>query len=308
MNPLVSIMIATYNQPDYIVQAVSSCVNQDYENIEVVVGDDSTNDEVYNALLPFFENKKVKYFRNPKNLGRTNNYKKLLFDYAVGDWAIMLDGDDYYIDKSFLSKSMKYIIADPSIVLVAAGHLTIDENENKNTEVPLVTKDIVFDGKEVFYKQLRHGQHSANIYNRKLAIELDFYRLDSMAADAEGLFRIFLHGKIVYLKDIVVIWRLHSNNNTFRAEDAIKQMHEMIFIDNIYQYSLDFIDSKTAKMWRKSFYKSMSHHIIDMAKKSNSFFNVIRVSIWASEFWGFYDTFLFLKTYTYRTLLKQIKK
>jgi glycosyltransferase involved in cell wall biosynthesis len=304
MNPLVSIMIATYNQPGYIVQAVLSCLNQDYENMEVVVGDDSINDDVYNALLPFLKNEKLKYFRNEKNLGRVKNYKKLLFDYALGDWAIMLDGDDYYIDNHFISKAMKWITENDKVVLVSAGHLVIDENKSCESTEVLTAVDKCFDGKEIFYNKIMIGQHSTNLYNRKLAKELDFYRLESMASDAEGLFRLCLHGDVVYLSNIVVIWRLHTHNNTFKAKEAIKQMHEMIFIDNIYQYALKFIDAAAAKSWRKSFYTSMSYHIISLAENSGSYLNILRVSYWVSEFWGIPATFRYLKTQTYKYFFK----
>jgi glycosyltransferase involved in cell wall biosynthesis len=305
MNPLVSIMIATYNQPDYIVQAVLSCLNQDYDNIEVVVGDDSTNDCVYNALLPFFNNEKLKYFRNEKNLGRVKNYKKLLFDYALGDWAIMLDGDDFYIDNHFISKAMKWITENDNIVLVAAGHLVTDENIcSENTEV-LTTIDKCFDGKEIFYQKIKLGQHSTNLYKRKLAIDLDFYRLESMGTDSEGIFRLCLHGKIVYLSNTVVNWRIHNQNNTFKSDDAIKQMHEMIFIDYVYQYALKFIDQAAATSWRNSFYTSMSYHITGLAENSGSYLNILRVSYWASEFWGIQTTFRYLKSQTYKYFFKK---
>ena len=308
MNPLVSIMIATYNQPDYIVLAVESCLAQDYENIEVVVGDDSTNNDVYNALLPFFENKKFKYFRNTKNLGRVNNYKELLFNYSKGDWAIMLDGDDYYIDGTFISKAVSWISKNEHVVLVAAGHLIMDEVNNIKTVELLTKEDKVFDGKEIFYKKIKLGQHSTNLYNRKLAMDLDFYRIESMGADSEGLFRLCLHGQVVYFADIVVHWRIHYQNNTFKSEDALKQMHEMIFIDEVYKYSLNYLDIKSAKDWRMSMYKSMTYHIVNLAEKSKSYFTVFRSLMWASEFWGILDTLQYLKTYTYRTVFKKENK
>lgn len=305
MNPLVSIMIATYNQPGYIVQCVESCLNQDYDNIEVVVGDDSTNDDVFDALQPLFGNKKLRYHRNEKNLGRVKNYKNLLFELAKGDWAAMMDGDDYYTDLSFFSKAVSFINEDASIVLVAAGHLVFDEINNTGVEERLVKKDTVFDGKEIFQKNIKLAQHSANIYRRDLAIKLDFYRLDSMGTDSEGLFRLCLHGKVAYLADLVVYWRIHNNNNTFKAADALKQMHEMVFIDNVYKYALDFMDKETAVQWRKKMYTAMSHHIIALAEKSGSYLTVLRVTKWASEFWGVPATLRYLKTYTYRRLTKK---
>ncbi len=307
MNPLISIMIATYNQPIEIVKAVESSLHQDYDNLEVVVGDDSTTDDVYNALQPYFSNKKLKYFRNEANLGRVKNYRKLLFELAQGEWVVMLDGDDYYLDLSFVSKAVRYINDDPEIVLVAAGHLISDENTNLQSKEILVHEDIIFDGKDIFYKHLKLGQHSTNIYQRKLAIDIDYYRTDSMGTDAEGLFRTALHGKVVYLKDIVVIWRLHQHNNTFKGSDAIKQMHEMIFIDNVFKYALKFISKEKAISWRSYMYNAMSYHIIHLAEKSGSYFTVLRVSLWASQFWGIGGTLRYLKTYTYK-ILRQNKK
>ena len=303
MNPLVTIMIATYNQPGYIKQAVESCLNQDYDHLEVVVGDDSTNDDNYKVLVPLLSNKKLRYFKNEKNLGRVKNYKHLLFELAQGEWAVMLDGDDYYTDMSFISKAVNLINKNEDMVLVAAGHLISDEQQGLNVAEQLIKEDTIFDGRDIFYKHLRLGQHSTNIYKRQLAIDLDFYRLDSMGTDSEGLFRICLHGKVAYLADIVVSWRIHTTNNTFKADDALKQMREMVFIDNVYKYALNFIDKKTAKSWRKYLYTSMSYHIMHLAEQSGKRKNVLYVLKWASKYWGMRNTLGFLKRYGYQSLV-----
>lgn len=295
-----SIMIATYNQPEYIVKAVQSCLNQDYDNFEVVVGDDSTNDDNYNALLPFLSNPKLKYFINKENVGRVKNYRKLLYEYAKGDWAMMLDGDDYYIDNTYLSSAAKWIAENENIVMVMAGHLLIDENTKTETTLALINKNTIHSGIEIFKNFLNIGQHSTCIYDRKIATKLDFYSLDSMGTDADGLFRLSLHGNVVYLNNIVVIWRIHTENNTFKASDAIKQMHEMKFIDSISNYAINFLEKKEAKIWNTKMYTAMSFHISGLAEKSKNKFAIFRVALWASKFWGFMSTLRYLK----RTLLK----
>ena len=292
-------MIATYNQPAYIVKAVQSCLNQDYDNFEVVVGDDSTNDDNYNALLPFFSNPKLKYFRNKENVGRVKNYRKLLYDYAIGDWAMMLDGDDYYIDNNYLALAAKWIIENENIVLVNAGHLLIDENNNTKTALPIVQENIIHSGEKIFCNFLQIGQHSTCIYDRKLAVSLNFYSLNSMGTDTDGLMRLSLHGNVVYLNNIVAIWLIHTENNTFKASDAIKQMHEMKFIDNIYNYAINFIGTEKAKIWKNKMYTSMSYHISTLAENSKNKFTIFRVALWASKYWKFKSTIGYLK----RTLL-----
>ena len=295
MVPFFSIMIATYNQPEYIVKGVQSCLDQDYDNFEVVVGDDSTNDDNYNALLPFFSNPKFKYFRNKQNVGRVKNYRKLLYEYATGEWAMMLDGDDYYIDNTYLSQAAKWIIENKNIVMVMAGHLLIDENENTQTALPLVSENVIHSGKSIFTNFLKIGQHSTCVYNRKLATELDFYSLNSMGTDTHGLLRLALHGNVAYLKNIVAIWLIHANNNTFKASDAIKQMHEMKFIDGVYHYAINFIGKYEAKKWRNNMYISMTYHISNLAEKSKNKFTILRVALWASKYWKLMGTIRYLK-------------
>lgn len=307
MNPLVSILIPTYNQPEYIVQCVESCLCQDYDNIEVVIGDDSTNESVFEALKNLLKYKKIRYHRNINNLGRVQNYRNLLFEHAKGEWAVMIDGDDFYIDSSFISKAVNFINSDSSIVLVAAGHFTDDEKNKNIFNHHLVEQDVKFDGKEIFYKNIKLGQHSTNIYKKELAVNLDFYRLESMASDSEGLFRLCLHGKIVYLSQIVACWRIHNNNNTFKGEDALKQMHEMVFIDWVYKYALFHIDVNSAKIWRKNMYKSMSYHILHLAEKSGNIFYVFRVLVWASKYWDLNDIFSYSKNYYTKLFASLIK-
>ena len=64
--PLVSILIPTYNRPHYFKIALESALAQTYSNIEIIIGDDSTNDEtetlIHEQYLPHYKN--VTYIRN----------------------------------------------------------------------------------------------------------------------------------------------------------------------------------------------------------------------------------------------------
>ena len=51
--PLVSVLIPTYNRPRYFEEALCSVLEQTYPNIEIIVGDDSTNDETEKVLQKY---------------------------------------------------------------------------------------------------------------------------------------------------------------------------------------------------------------------------------------------------------------
>ena len=68
--------------------------------------------------------------------------------------------------------------------------------------------------------------HLSTLYNRKQAIDTEFYRLDIISSDFEYLYRLVLHGKVAYYKRVVGIWRLHGANTvtTKSLADSIKNL------------------------------------------------------------------------------------
>ncbi|WP_249685429.1 glycosyltransferase family 2 protein, partial [Bacillus velezensis] len=53
--PKVSILIRAYNRPHYLELALKSALNQTSENIEIIISDDSTNDEVKVMIHPYLK-------------------------------------------------------------------------------------------------------------------------------------------------------------------------------------------------------------------------------------------------------------
>ncbi len=61
-------LIPTYNRPEYFKEALESVINQTYRNIEIIIGDDSTNDETENLIKENYLNNydNIKYYHNRK--------------------------------------------------------------------------------------------------------------------------------------------------------------------------------------------------------------------------------------------------
>lgn len=281
----VTILIPTYNQPQYIIQCVESALAQDYENIEVIVNDDSTNDETRQLLLPFKNVSGFKYYKTSINIGRVANYRKLLYEYATGDWVVMLDGDDYYIEENYINYVVQFIIKYPNLVLVGAGHKIYYESNGETTISTITEEDKVFEGSNIFRDNIPIPQHTTNVYNRKIALSLNCYSHPSNASDAEGLYRLCLHGEVAFLHLIPVVWRIHGNNTTY-TKDVSKQIAELNFIDSVYNYSLSFLKSDIAKAWKKRQYYGHSHHILEIALHSKKFKNVLKVCYHFRKYWG----------------------
>jgi len=115
--PLVSIAIPTFNQEEYILQAVKSALSQTYPRLEVIVSDDHSTDHTREVLKTLKADARLKYFINEPGLGRVKNYRRSLYEYASGDWFINVDGDDFFTDVEFVEDAMGEMVACEEIVL-----------------------------------------------------------------------------------------------------------------------------------------------------------------------------------------------
>ena len=61
--PLVSIIIPVYNGADYVAQAIESAINQTYQNIEIILVNDGSNDEGKTDSVVQKYKEKIKYIK-----------------------------------------------------------------------------------------------------------------------------------------------------------------------------------------------------------------------------------------------------
>lgn len=93
-NPKISIIVPTYNRPEWLNLTLQSLITQSYTNIEVVVVNDAGKD--VSELINGFNDKRIKYFVNEKNkdLAGTRNVG---LENCTGDYISLLDDDDTYL-------------------------------------------------------------------------------------------------------------------------------------------------------------------------------------------------------------------
>ena len=119
-DPLVSIMMLTYNQEEYVEASILSVLSQDYENFELIVSDDYSTDrtrDIIEKLYLEFPNK-IKILFNERNLGITGNSNCAL-EKCEGDLIAFAYGDDLMLP-SKISAQVEWFTLNPDGVL--CGH------------------------------------------------------------------------------------------------------------------------------------------------------------------------------------------
>lgn len=123
--PLVSVIIPSYNHQDYIELAVRSAVNQTYPNKEILVVDDGSTDNSLNILQKLQSELSFKLIAQ-KNSGLAATYNKLI-EQCTGNYIAILESDDYWmLDK--LEKQVTFLQQNPSFGGCGGNVLHVNED------------------------------------------------------------------------------------------------------------------------------------------------------------------------------------
>lgn len=233
--PFITIIIPTYNRAQFLKQTIESALQQDYNNLEVLVCDNASIDNTSEIVAEYLNDSRFKYYKNQSNIGMVNNWKKALYEYAKGDYFVILSDDDYFIDFCYISKAIKLIMEYDNIMLVyASGYIyDVSKNNYQKLNLPFNT---VEDGKTIFLSRGTVNPQDFTLcnilFNRELALRLNAFSNEyNLSCDTELFLKMCLFSNVGVIHDLVSVYRVHASN-------LIKQVHVNL---NLLVHNLDHI-------------------------------------------------------------------
>lgn len=115
--PLVSIILITYNSAKYVLETLESIKNQTYQNIEIIISDDASQDNTVDICELWLKENKER-FRNSdlltveKNTGIPANCNRGIKS-ASGEWIKLIAGDDAFFG-SAIEEFIDFIFSNPN--------------------------------------------------------------------------------------------------------------------------------------------------------------------------------------------------
>ena len=170
----VSICLPTYNQPDYLRLALDSIIAQDFKDYEVIITDDSTNDdsvklaEEYKLKIP-----NLTYYKNQPKKGSPGNWNEAISK-AKGEYVKVLHSDDWFTKPDSLGKFVKLLDENPkSDFGFSATNVCGPDQKFKYLHAPSAgkLKSLRKDPSYLFGKNIV-GAPSATIYRKGIKNEL----------------------------------------------------------------------------------------------------------------------------------------
>ena len=113
--PLVSVIMSIYNSHQTIIRAVDSIICQTYQNIEIIIIDDASEDCSVDIIKEYIDkDNRIQIHTQKKNIGIHRNFNFLLSK-AKGEYFAWAAVDDY-LDNDFMGKNLKILESDKSVV------------------------------------------------------------------------------------------------------------------------------------------------------------------------------------------------
>jgi alpha-1,3-rhamnosyltransferase len=239
-NPLVSIIVITYNSGNFVLETLESAKDQNYKNIELIISDDCSIDNTIDVIQNWLEENSTRFIRTElittrQNTGIASNGNRGL-QAAKGTWLKYIAGDDI-LRPACIKDCLDFISTNQENIecLFAQNkQFTNDQTIKINSSV-IPNPDI-----DPFYRSVTAANDqykmllnvhkywplstSSFFVKRDLMISLGGYdeRYEYME-DLPLFLKILERGiKIYFLPKVTVLYRIHRNSVVRENSEKIK--------------------------------------------------------------------------------------
>lgn len=242
-NPLVSILIPTYNRADFVGEALNSALNQTYSNLEIIVHDDASQDNTPEVLSGYHD-PRVRIIRTEANHGMIGGWNYIV-KRAHGEYIKFLASDDL-LSPTCVAELVSAARAHPNAGIITCQRKFINEQGRVVKKMGFAQKDTVVDGPTHAHEILtslrenKIGEPTAVLYPTKLVKKAGEYDPQfSQFADFEYWIRILQFGSVIYIHRPLCSFRLHGGSNTSAS------VRDGRFIAEIFALLHKYYDSPT---------------------------------------------------------------
>jgi len=129
MKSKVSVVIPTYNRAEMLGTAISSVLAQTYQNIEIIVVDDASQDDTQ-EVVNSFNKKRIRYLRHDRNKGEAAARNTGIQNIS-GDYIAFLDDDDEWLPDKLMLQMQVLQNTTRKTGLIYCGFLVVDKDSHK---------------------------------------------------------------------------------------------------------------------------------------------------------------------------------
>lgn len=226
-NPLVSVVIPCYNHEDFVIYCIQSVIDQSYDNIELIIIDDGSEDDSVLKIQKMVEICKQRFvrfeFRSRSNIGLSATLNEAL-GWCKGKYFSVIASDDLML-KYKTTIQVNFLENHADTVAVFGGIKFIDTN---NTQIgERLNKSELYDFKKIIMH--KHDLPAPTQLIRLDAIrKVGGYKSEFLIEDWYMWLKLSENNSIFYIDQFLALYRLHENNISKKMTIMHKSRFEIL--------------------------------------------------------------------------------
>ena len=219
MKDLISIIVPIYNVEKYLNKCIESIVNQTYENIEIILIDDGSNDNS-GIICDEYAKKDNRIIVVHKGNGGVSSARNKGLKIAKGEWISFVDADDW-IEQTFCQTLLNKVTQEQAdIALCGYNRIT----DNRIEKINANNQEVFLNSNEYLVKSLNpqtgFGFCHMKLIKKEVLKSISFNERIEVGEDA--LFNIQLSTyikKAVFLKQPLYNYRINNQSVVKRYDE-----------------------------------------------------------------------------------------
>ena len=276
----ISIIIPVYNTEVYLRRCMDSVCGQTLRELQIICVDDGSTDGSLCILEEYAKrDSRVQILHHEHTGNGAGGVRNMGLRYAVGEYVLLLDSDDYFELDLAEKTYIKAKTVDADIVLFDAR--IISDNEKPKSASIIV--DRMIPEKEVFSRedckktifQITSGMAWSRLWRRKF-IEENRIRFLDIKLYEDGFFSytaMAMAKKIVVLREKLVNYRLFRENSLTSGLDA-NPYYSKVFFEMLKKY---LVENNIYGDLQESYCQLMFSHYMAKLKKIDTYENFEKI-------------------------------
>lgn len=222
-DPLISVIVPSFNQGQFLKQALASIFKQNYARLEVIVMDGGSTDNSVEVIKSF--GSQIAYWQSQPDGGQSAAINAGM-RMAKGDLVAWLNSDDFYLKNAF-SHLMKAYWKNPKASFYAGnGHRVTESGMIKEPFYP--HQEVVFDRHSLIFC-VDFILQPATFMSRSCLEQVNYLNPNlNYAMDWDLFIRLSEHAEPVIFHDLIAASREYSETKTasgyFRRIEELRQI------------------------------------------------------------------------------------
>jgi glycosyltransferase involved in cell wall biosynthesis len=213
MDPRISILMLTYNRPQFIGTAIESILAQQFQEWELLVIHDGPNQEIPVIMAQWQERDgRIRYFHRstPGNIADATNFG---LEHARGEYIAVLDDDDGWASPLKLTRQAAFLDGHPDYVACGGGVIVVDTEGREQMRYLKPERDDEIKRRALVANPIAH---SSVMYRRSAALAAGGYdRTLAGFQDWDLWLKLGSQGKLYNFPEYLMLYRIWHGSGSF---------------------------------------------------------------------------------------------